>query len=83
MKLTNMVRGHKVDHLTISLTTAVAGKAGFTLASAARAVVEFMAKWLNMYPPTVHPFNRDRKFRLKRNRLELSARRGLLFLAAF
>ena len=30
-------------------TTAVAGKAGFTLASPATAVVEFMAKWLNMY----------------------------------
>ena len=77
------MRGYKFNHLAINSTTAVAGEAGFTLASAARAVVEFMAKWLNMYPPTVHPFNRDRKFRLKRNRLELSARRGLLFLAAF
>ena len=38
------VRGYKVNHLAINSTTAVAGKAGFTLASAATAVVEFMAK---------------------------------------
>ena len=47
------VRGHKLDHLAINSTTAVAGKDGFTLASAATAVVEFMAKWLNLYPHTV------------------------------
>ena len=28
-------------------------KAGFTLASAVTAVVDFMAKWLNLYPRTV------------------------------
>ena len=40
-------------HLAINSTTAVAGKDGFTLASAATAVVEFMAKWSNLCPPTV------------------------------
>ena len=35
-------------------TTAVARKAGFTLASAATAMVEFVTKWLNLYPLTVH-----------------------------
>ena len=47
------MRGHKLDHLAINSTTAVAGKAGFTLASAATAVVEFMAKWLTLYLRTV------------------------------
>ena len=47
------VSGHKLDHLAINSTTAVAGKAGFTLASAATATVEFVAKWLNLYPRTV------------------------------
>ena len=42
-----------MDLLAINSTTAVAGNFGFTLASAATAVVEFMAKWLNMYPLTV------------------------------
>ena len=44
---TNTVRGHKLDHLALNSTTAVTCKAGFTLASAATAVVEFMAKWSN------------------------------------
>ena len=35
--------GHKLDHLAIKSTTAVAGKAGFTLASFAMVVVEFIA----------------------------------------
>ena len=39
--------GHKF------ITTAVEGKAGFTLASAATAVVKY-GKWLNLYPRTVH-----------------------------
>ena len=39
--------------LAINSTTAVAGKSGFTLASHATEVVEFMAKWLNLYPRTV------------------------------
>ena len=47
------VRGHKLDHLAINSTTAVAGKTGCTLASPATAVIEFMAKWLNLYPSTV------------------------------
>ena len=34
-------------------TTVVAGKAGFTLASAAKGMVEFVAGWLNLYPRTV------------------------------
>ena len=37
-------------HLAINSATAVAGKAGFTLASAATAVVEFIAKWSNLCP---------------------------------
>ena len=46
------VGGHKLDHLAINSTTAVAG--GVTRASAATAVVEFMAMWLNLSPPTIH-----------------------------
>ena len=42
-----------VGHLAINSTTAVASKAGFALASAATAMVEFMAKWSNMCPPVV------------------------------
>ena len=52
------VRGYKLDHFAINSTTAVAGKAGFTLASAATAVVEFMAKWLNLYPLTAQGMQR-------------------------
>ena len=37
----------------INPTTAVACKAGFTLTSVATAVVEFMAKWSHLCPPTV------------------------------
>ena len=47
------MRRHKLEHLAINSTTAVVGKAGFALASAATAVVEFMAKWSNLCPPTV------------------------------
>ena len=36
------MRGHKFNHLAANST--VAGRAGFTLASPAAAVVEFMAK---------------------------------------
>ena len=52
------MRGYKLDRLAINSTTAVVGKAGFTLASAATAVVEFMAKWSNLYPHTVMNFTR-------------------------
>ena len=47
------VSGHKLDHLALNSTTAVTCKAGCTLASAATAVLEFMAKWLNLYLLTV------------------------------
>ena len=47
------VRGYKFNHLAIKSSTAVAGKAGFTLASAATALVEFMSKCSNLCPPTV------------------------------
>ena len=47
------VSGYNLDHLAINSTTAVAGQAGFTLASAATAVVEFMVKWSNLCPLTV------------------------------
>ena len=47
------MRGYKYNHLAINSTTAVAGQAGFTLASAATAVVEFMVKWSNLCPLTV------------------------------
>ena len=40
------VRRYKFNHLAMISTTAVAGKAGFTLDSATTAVVEFMAKWI-------------------------------------
>ena len=47
------VHGYKLDHLDINSTTALAGETGFNLASPATAVVEFMAKWFNLYPRTV------------------------------
>ena len=47
------VRGYKFNHLAINSTIAVAGKAGFTQASAATAVVEFMVRWSNLGPLTV------------------------------
>ena len=37
------MRGHKFNHLVTNSTTAVAGRAGFTLASPATAVVEFVS----------------------------------------
>ena len=40
--------------MAINSTTAIAGKAGFTLASAATTVVEFMVKWSNLCLPKVH-----------------------------
>ena len=49
--LCTTVRGYKFNNVAINSTTAVAGKAGFTLASA---VVEFIAKWSNLCPPTVY-----------------------------
>ena len=50
----------KLDHLGINSTTAVAGKAGFTITLAAIAVVDFMATWLNLYPLTVRIVKRKR-----------------------
>ena len=47
------VRGYKFNHLAINSFSAVTGNAGFTLASAATSVVEFMDKWSNLCPPTV------------------------------
>ena len=47
------VSGHKLDNLAINSTTAVAAEARVNLALPATAVVEFMAKWLNLYPRTV------------------------------
>ena len=48
------LRCYKFNPLAInSKFTAETGKAGFTLASAATAVVEFMAKWSNLCPSTV------------------------------
>ena len=41
--LTCTVSGSKLNHLVLNSATAMAGKAGFTLASAATAIVEFMA----------------------------------------
>ena len=47
------VGGYKLNHLTINSTTAVAADARVNPALPATAVVEFMAKWLNLYPRTV------------------------------
>ena len=47
------VCGHKLDHLAINSTTAVAAEARVNPALPATTVVEFMAMWLNLYPPTV------------------------------
>ena len=48
------VGGHKLNNLVINSTTAVAAKVRVNPALPATAVVEFMAKWLNLYPLTVH-----------------------------
>ena len=42
-----------MDHLAINSTTAVAAEARVTPALPATEVVEFMAKWSNLYPHTV------------------------------
>ena len=42
-----------MDHLAINSTTAVAAEGRVTPALPATAVIEFMAKWLNLYPRTV------------------------------
>ena len=47
------VGGHKLDNLVINSTVAVAAKVRVNPALPAKAVVEFMAKWLNLYPLTV------------------------------
>ena len=47
------MRGYKVNHLAINSTTAVAAEARVNPALPATAVVEFMAKWLTLYPRTV------------------------------
>ena len=52
--LWHTVRGYKFNHLAINSTTTVAGNAGVTLASTVTAVVEFMAKWSYLCPPTVN-----------------------------
>ena len=49
----NYHRGHKLDHLALNSTTAVAVEARVTPALPATVVVEFMANWLNLYPRTV------------------------------
>ena len=43
------VGGHKLDHLAINSTTAVAAEANLNPALPATAAVEFMAKLLNLY----------------------------------
>ena len=47
------VGGHKLDQLAINSTTAVAAEVRVNSALPATAVVEFMAKWFNLCPPTV------------------------------
>ena len=42
-----------MDHLAINSTTAVAAEARVNPALLATTVVEFMAKWSNLYPFTV------------------------------
>ena len=51
--LWNTVSGHKLDHLAKNSTTAVAAEARVNPALPATAVVEFMAMWSNLCPPTV------------------------------
>ena len=52
-RLLSTVRGYKFNHLATNSTTAVAAEARVNPALPATAVVEFMAKWLNLYPRTV------------------------------
>ena len=52
--------------LVINATTAMAGEAGWTLASPATAVVEFMAKWLNLYPRTVPAISQMNPAKMRR-----------------
>jgi len=51
--LINTVGGHKLDHLAINSTTAVAAEVRVNPALPATAVVELVTKWLNLYPHTV------------------------------
>ena len=46
------MRGYKFSHLAINSTTAVAAEARVKPTLPAIAVVEFMAKWSNLYPRT-------------------------------
>ena len=50
--------------LCADTTTAMASKVGFTLASAATVVVEFMAKWSNFFLLTVFSFSKVKKVAL-------------------
>jgi len=47
------VRGYKFNHLATNSTVAVAAEARVNPALPATAVVEFKAKWSNLYPLTV------------------------------
>ena len=49
-----MYRARMQIQLAINSTTAVAAEARVNPALPATAVVEFMAKWLNLYPRTVY-----------------------------
>ena len=74
------VRGHKLDHLAINSTIAVAGKDRFTLTSASKAVVQFiMAKWLNWYPRTVLLFLMLPEGRIYRSKINLNLKSRLTF----
>ena len=48
------MRGYKLNHLAINSNTAVAAEARVIPALAATILVEFMAKWSNLCPLTVH-----------------------------
>ena len=47
------MRGYKFNHLAINSNTAVAAEARVNPALPATAVVEYKARWSNLYPLTV------------------------------
>ena len=51
--LVTTVDGYKLDHVAVNSTMAVAAEVRVNPALPATAVVEFMAKWLNLVPRTV------------------------------
>ena len=53
MRSSLTVGGHKLDHMAINSTTDVVAESRVNPALPATAEIEFIAKWLNLYPRAV------------------------------